>query len=460
LRSGAAAYNSRSTHSDGPRRGAPFAMLDITLLRKDLAHVVAGLEKRKSPQPFLDVPRFSALEAERKTIQTRTEELQARRNALSREIGQRKTAGRDSAETMAEVGRVGEDLKSQAERLETIQRELSALLMAVPNLPDDSVPVGADESANVEIRRWSPSGDGPPKFAFTPKDHVDLGAPLGLDLDTGVKLAGSRFSFLRGPVARLHRALAQFMLDLQTAEHGYVECYTPYIVNREVLEGTGQLPKFRDDMFWVTRGGDEKQAEQYLISTSEISLTNSVREQVLPADALPIRLTAHTPCFRSEAGSAGRDTRGMIRQHQFDKVEMVQIVHPECSAAALEEMLGHAETVLQRLGLAYRVLLLSSGDMGFGAAKTYDLEVWVPAQNAYREISSVSNCDAFQARRMQTRFKNAQGRNEFVHTLNGSGLAVGRALVAVLENFQNADGSITVPAVLRPYMAGLDVLKP
>mgnify|MGYP001605962044 CR=1 FL=1 len=435
-------------------------MLDITLLRKDLAHVVAGLEKRKSPQPFLDVPRFAALEAERKSIQTRTEDLQARRNALSRQIGQRKAAGQDSAEAMAEVGQVGDELKSQAERLEAIQRELSALLMAVPNLPDDSVPVGPDESANVEIRRWSPDGKGPPAFAFAPKDHVDVGAPLGLDLDTGVKLAGSRFSFLRGPVARLHRALAQFMLDLQTAEHGYVECYTPYIVNREVLEGTGQLPKFKDDMFWVTRGGDETQAEQYLISTSEISLTNSVREQVLPVDALPIRLTAHTPCFRSEAGSAGRDTRGMIRQHQFDKVEMVQIVHPERSAAALEEMVGHAETVLQRLGLAYRVVLLSSGDMGFGAAKTYDLEVWVPAQNAYREISSVSNCDAFQARRMQTRFKNAQGRNEFVHTLNGSGLAVGRALVAVLENFQNADGSITVPAVLRPYMAGLDVLKP
>ena len=435
-------------------------MLDITLLRKDLAYVVAGLEKRKSPQPFLDVARFTALESDRKTIQSRTEELQARRNALSREIGQRKAAGQGSAETMAEVGQVGDDLKSQAERLEAIQRELSALLMAVPNLPDDSVPVGPDESANVELRRWSPDGKGPPAFAFTPKDHVDLGAPLGLDLDTGVKLAGSRFSFLRGPVARLHRALAQFMLDLQTAEHGYVECYTPYIVNREVLEGTGQLPKFKDDMFWVTRGGDAAQPEQYLISTSEISLTNSVREQVLAADALPIRLTAHTPCFRSEAGSAGRDTRGMIRQHQFDKVEMVQIVHPERSAAALEEMLGHAETVLQRLGLAYRVVLLSSGDMGFGAAKTYDLEVWVPAQNAYREISSVSNCDAFQARRMQTRFKNAQGRNEFVHTLNGSGLAVGRALVAVLENFQNADGSVTVPGVLRPYMASLEVLKP
>ncbi|MGH8795825.1 MAG: serine--tRNA ligase, partial [Caldimonas sp.] len=345
-------------------------MLDITLLRKDLAHVVAGLEKRKSPQPFLDVQRFTALEAERKSIQTRTEELQARRNALSRQIGQRKGAGQDSTEAMTEVGQVGDELKLQAERLEAIQRELSALLMAVPNLPDDSVPVGPDESANVEIRRWSPDGKGPPAFAFTPKDHIDLGAPLGLDLDTGVKLAGSRFSFLRGPVARLHRALAQFMLDLQTAEHGYVECYTPYIVNREVLEGTGQLPKFKDDMFWVTRGGDETQAEQYLISTSEISLTNSVREQVLPADALPIRLTAHTPCFRSEAGSAGRDMRGMIRQHQFDKVEMVQIVHPDKSYEALEAMTGHAEAILQKLGLPYRVVALCTGDMGFGAAKT------------------------------------------------------------------------------------------
>jgi seryl-tRNA synthetase len=319
--------------------------------------------------------------------------------------------------------------------------------------------VAPDESGNVEVRRWSVDGKGPPAFEFAARDHVDLGTPLGLDLDTGALLSGSRFSFLRGPVARLHRALGQFMLDLQTTEHGYVECYTPYIVNREVLEGTGQLPKFKDDMFWVSRGGDETQTEQYLISTSEIPLTNSVREQVLAADALPIRLTAHTPCFRSEAGSAGRDTRGLIRQHQFDKVEMVQIVHPEKSAAALEEMAGHAEAVLQKLGLAYRVMLLSTGDMGFGSAKTYDLEVWVPAQNTYREISSVSNCEAFQARRMQTRFKSAQGKNEFVHTLNGSGLAIGRALVAVLENFQNADGSITIPAVLRPYMGGLERMQ-
>ncbi len=431
-------------------------MLDITLLRKDLASVVAALERRKSPQPYLDVERFQSLETERKAIQTRTEELQARRNSLSRQIGQLKAQKQDTSAVMAEVGGLGDDLKASADRLEVIQAEMSQMLMSVPNLPHESVPVGADEGANVELHRWGT----PRRFDFAVKDHVDLGAPLGLDFDTGAKLSGARFSFLRGPVARLHRALAQFMLDTQTGEHGYTECYSPYIVNREVLEGTGQLPKFREDMFWVTRGGDEDQPEQYLISTSEISLTNTVRESVLAADQLPIRLTAHSPCFRSEAGSAGRDTRGMIRQHQFDKVEMVQIVHPEKSYEALEEMRGHAEAILQKLGLPYRVVLLSSGDMGFGAAKTYDLEVWLPAQNTYREISSVSNCEAFQARRMQARFKNAQGKNELVHTLNGSGLAVGRALVAVLENGQNADGSITVPEVLRPYMGGTEVLKP
>ena len=430
-------------------------MLDINLLRKDLGAVVAGLEKRKSPQPFLDVDRFTALEAERKSIQSRTEELQARRNTLSKQIGQLKAKGEDTASVMAEVGGLGDSLKASAEQLDVIQAELSALLMAVPNLPHDSVPLGADDAANVEVRRWGRL----PVFDFTPKDHVDLGAPLGLDLDTGAKLSGSRFSFLRGPIARLHRALAQFMLDVQTGEHGYTECYTPYIVNREALEGTGQLPKFKEDMFWVSRGGDEAQTEQVLISTSEISLTNSVREQLLAADALPIKLTAHSPCFRSEAGSAGRDTRGMIRQHQFDKVEMVQIVHPEHSYDVLEQMLGHAEAVLQKLGLAYRVVTLCGGDLGFGSTKTYDLEVWLPAQNTYREISSCSNCEAFQARRMQTRFKNAQGKNEFVHTLNGSGLAVGRALVAVLENFQNADASVTVPEALRPYMGGVAVLK-
>jgi seryl-tRNA synthetase len=430
-------------------------MLDITLLRKDLASVIATLEKRKTPQPFLDVTRFQSFESERKTLQTRTEELQARRNSLSKQIGMLKAKGEDTAAVMAEVGGLADELKASAERLDAIQAELSLMLMSVPNLPHASVPVGADENANVELLRWGT----PRSFDFTVKDHVDLGAPLGLDFDTGAKLSGSRFSFLRGPVARLHRALAQFMLDTQTQAHGYTECYTPYIVNREVLEGTGQLPKFKEDMFWVSRGGDETQPEQYLISTSEISLTNSVRDSVLAADQLPIKLTAHSPCFRSEAGSAGRDTRGMIRQHQFDKVEMVQIVHPEKSYEALEEMRGHAEAVLQKLGLPYRVVTLCSGDMGFGSTKTYDLEVWLPAQNTYREISSVSNCEAFQARRMQARFKNAQGKNELVHTLNGSGLAVGRTLVAVLENYQSADGSITVPEVLRPYLGGQAALK-
>lgn len=431
-------------------------MLDITLLRKDLDLVVKTLEKRKTPQPFLDVERFQSLETERKAIQTRTEDLQAKRNSLSKQIGMLKAQKQDTSAVMAEVGGLGDELKASADRLEVIQAELSQMLMSVPNLPHESVPVGNDEHANVELHRW-----GTPKtYDFPVKDHVDLGAPLGLDFDTGAKLSGSRFSFLRGPVARLHRALAQFMLDTQTNEHGYTECYSPYIVNREVLEGTGQLPKFREDMFWVTRGGDEDQPEQYLISTSEISLTNTVRESVLAESQLPIKLTAHSPCFRSEAGSAGRDTRGMIRQHQFDKVEMVQIVHPEKSYAALEEMRGHAEAILQKLGLPYRVVTLCTGDMGFGSTKTYDLEVWLPAQNTYREISSVSNCEAFQSRRMQARFKNAQGKNELVHTLNGSGLAVGRTLVAVLENNQNADGSITVPDVLRPYMGGTAVLKP
>ena len=434
-------------------------MLDITLLRKDLPSVIARLEKRKSPQPYLDVVRFQALESERKGLQTRTEELQAQRNSLSKQIGALKGKGEDTSTVMAQVAGLADELKASAERLEVIQAELSDLLMAVPNLPQDSVPVGADEQGNVEVRRWSPNGVGPRAFDFAPKDHVDLGAPLGLDFDLGATLSGSRFSFMRGPVARLHRALAQFMLDVQTQAHGYTECYTPYIVNREVLEGTGQLPKFKEDMFWVSRGGDETQPEQYLISTSEISLTNSVREKVLAADQLPIKLTAHSPCFRSEAGSAGRDTRGLIRQHQFDKVEMVQITLPEHSDAALDQMVGHAEAVLQQLGLPYRVLLLCTGDMGFGSSKTYDLEVWVPAQNTYREISSCSNCEAFQARRMQARYKSAQGRNEFVHTLNGSGVAVGRALVAVLENYQNADGSITVPEALRPYMGGVEVLK-
>ena len=431
-------------------------MLDINLLRRDLDGVIARLDARKTPQPFLDRERFLALEGERKRIQTRSEELQAQRNSLSRQIGQLKAKGEDSTAAMAQVQSLADELAASAARTEAVQAEIAALLMSLPNLPHDSVPVGADETANAEVRRWGAQR----AYAFAVKDHVDVGAPLGLDFDTGAKLSGARFTFLRGPVARLHRALAQFMLDVQTEQHGYTECYTPYIVNREILEGTGQLPKFKDDMFWVYRGGDEQREEQYLISTSEISLTNSVREQILDAAALPIKLTAHSPCFRSEAGSAGRDTRGMIRQHQFDKVEMVQITHPEKSYEALEQMVGHAEAILQKLELPYRVVLLSTGDMGFGASKTYDLEVWLPAQNTYREISSCSNCEAFQARRMQTRFRNAQGKNELVHTLNGSGLAVGRTLVAVLENHQQADGSIAVPAALRPYLGGREVLRP
>ena len=430
-------------------------MLDINLLRRDLDGVLAGLSARKTPQPFLDVERFRTLEAERKTLQTRVEELQARRNALSKQIGQLKAKSQDSSEPMAEVARIADGLSEGAAVLEHIQAELNAMLLGLPNLPQAGVPVGGDEAANVEVRRCGQVR----QFEFTPKDHVDLGAPLGMDFDTGARLSGSRFTFMRGGIARLHRALAQFMLDVQTTEHGYTECYTPYIVNRDILEGTGQLPKFKDDMFWVLRGGDEQQAEMYLISTSEISLTNSVREQILDPAALPIRLTAHSPCFRSEAGSAGRDTRGMIRQHQFDKVEMVQVVHPEHSNDALEQMVGHAEAILQKLQLPYRVVALCSGDMGFSAAKTYDLEVWLPAQNTYREISSCSNCEAFQARRMQARFRNAQGKTGFVHTLNGSGLAVGRTLVAVLENFQRADGSIELPPVLWPYMGGLKELR-
>jgi seryl-tRNA synthetase len=430
-------------------------MIDNNLIRRDLDGVIAQLQRRKNPQPYLDVPAYTALEAERKQIQTATEALQARRNAVSKEIGQLKGKGGDTTVLMIEVSGIGEQMKAGADRLDVIQAELQLMLMGLPNLPQASVPDGVDETGNVEVRRWGT----PPTLAFTPRDHIDLGAPLGLEIETGAKLSGARFTFMRGPIARLHRALAQFMLDTHTTQHGYTECYTPYIVNREVLEGTGQLPKFKEDMFWVLRGGDEEQPEQYLISTSEIPLTNTVREQILEATQLPIKLTAHSPCFRSEAGSGGRDVRGMIRQHQFDKVEMVQIVHPDHSHAALDEMVGHAEAILQKLELPYRVMALCTGDMGPAASRTYDLEVWLPAQNTYREISSCSNCEAYQARRMQARFRNPQGKTELVHTLNGSGLAVGRTLVAVLENHQQADGSIHVPMALRPYLGGLAVLK-
>jgi seryl-tRNA synthetase len=441
-------------------------MLDITSLRKDLDAVVARLQTRKSPQPFLDVAAFQSLENERKSLQVRTEELQAKRNSLSKQIGMLKGKGEhaQAEAVMTEVAQHKAELESSAARLDQIQGELQTLLLAVPNLPHETVPVGEDEAGNVELRRWSPQaglGGSPAELGFPAKDHVELAEPLGLDFATATKLSGSRFVVMKGPIARLHRALAQFMLDVQTQEHGYTECYTPYIVNADTLRGTGQLPKFEADLFAAKKGGQEgdDQGALYLIPTSEVPLTNFVRDEVVAEADLPIKLTAHTPCFRSEAGSAGRDTRGLIRQHQFDKVEMVQIVHPEKSYEALEAMTGHAEAVLQKLGLPYRVLALCTGDMGFGATRTHDLEVWLPAQNTYREISSVSNCEAFQARRLQARFKNAQGKNEWVHTLNGSGLAVGRALVAVIENFQNADGSITVPPVLRPYLGGTAELR-
>jgi seryl-tRNA synthetase len=428
-------------------------MLDIQQLRKDAQAVATRLAARGG-QP-LDVAAFTALEGERKQVQTETEALQASRNTLSKQIGELKRTGADASAVMAQVSALPDQLKSLETKLADIQARMNALLMNVPNVPHDSVPVGKDETGNVEVRK-----NGMPRsFDFAVKDHVDVGAPLGLDFETGAKLSGARFTFLRGPVAKLHRALAQFMLDVQTQEHGYTECYTPYIVNTDTLLGTGQLPKFKDDMFSVKKGGAGEEGDLYLISTSEISLTNLVRDELLKETDLPIKLTAHSPCFRSEAGSYGKDTRGMIRQHQFDKVEMVRIERPENSYAALEEMTGHAENILKKLGLPHRVMLLCTGDMGFTAAKTYDLEVWLPAQNTYREISSCSNCEAFQARRMQARFKNAQGKTEFVHTLNGSGLAVGRTLVAVLENYQNADGSVTVPEALRPYMGGMEVLR-
>ena len=443
-------------------------MLDITLLRKDLDGIVARLQTRKSPQTWLDVDAFSALEAERKMLQTRTEDLQAQRNSLSKQIGMLKGkgdhAGADAV--MAQVGGIKQTLEAAETRLKALQAEIEDILSGVPNLPHASVPMGADEKANVELRRWTPQGGlgaNPLPLGFAAKDHVDLGEPLGLDFDAGAKLSGARFTVMRGPIARLHRALAQFMLDVQTQEHGYTECYTPYIVNADSLRGTGQLPKFEADLFAARKGGQEGEeqpdnAPLYLIPTSEVPLTNLVRDQILAESELPVKLTAHSPCFRSEAGSYGRDTRGMIRQHQFDKVEMVQIVHPQKSGEALEEMTVHAETILQKLGLPYRVVALCTGDMGFGAARTHDLEVWLPAQNTYREISSVSNCEAFQARRMQARFRNAQGKTELLHTLNGSGLAVGRTLVAVLENYQQADGSIRIPEALRPYMGDATVL--
>lgn len=430
-------------------------MLDIQLLRTDAAAVAAKLAQRGF---VFDSAAFDALEAQRKALQMRTEELQSRRNSVSKQIGALKGQGKhaEAEAAMAEVAQIKTDLEQADTGYQAVQAQIDALLLGIPNLPHESVPAGKDETENVEVRRVGT----PRQFDFEIKDHVDLGEKLGLDFETAAALSGARFSLMKGQVARLHRALAQFMLDTHTQQHGYTECYTPYIVSDSTLIGTGQLPKFGEDLFHVIRGGDESKTKQYLIPTAEVTLTNTVRERILPADALPLKLTAHSPCFRSEAGSHGKDTRGLIRQHQFDKVEMVQIAHPDHSYAALEEMVGHAERILQLLELPYRVITLCTGDMGFGAAKTYDLEVWVPAQNTYREISSCSNCEDFQARRMKARFKDEDGKNRLVHTLNGSGLAVGRTLVAVLENHQNADGSISIPAALRPYLGGVDKLVP
>ena len=435
-------------------------MLDISLLRDDLPGVAAGLAKRGVT---LDTARFQTLESERKAIQTRTQDLQAKRNTLSKAIGAAKGKGEDASALMTEVAGIGAETKALEAELDRVQGELRDFLLGYPNPTHASVPVGRSSDDNVEVRRWGT----PRQFDFPIKDHTDVGERLGmLDFAVAAKLSGARFTFLRGELAHLHRAIAQLMLDMQTREHGYTECYTPYIVNAETLIGTTQLPKFEADMFAVKRGGaadnpaDDSAAEErlYLISTSEITLTNSIRGEILSLDALPVKLTAHSPCFRSEAGSYGKDTRGMIRQHQFDKVEMVQIVHPAKSYDALEEMTGHAEAVLKRLELPHRVVALCTGDIGFASAKTYDLEVWLPGQGAYREISSCSNCEAFQARRMQARFRNAQGKPELVHTLNGSGLAVGRTLVAVMENCQRADGGIDIPAALQPYMNGAKVI--
>jgi seryl-tRNA synthetase len=427
-------------------------MIDIQLLRNDLDDVVTRLKTRGYQ---LDGAAFVELEAERKQIQVRTQELQAKRNTVSKEIGIAKSRGEDASATLREVAGIGDELTSLERNLEAVQQRVRDWLLAMPNLPHASVPVGVSEADNAEVRRWG----SPTTFDFAPRDHVDIGTAVGgLDFDVSAKISGARFYALRGAVARLHRALVQLMLDTHTTEHGYAECYVPYLVNADALVGTGQLPKFEEDLFWATKGGAPDEGRWYLIPTAEVPLSNFVRDQIVAATALPLRLTAHSPCFRSEAGSYGKDTRGMIRVHQFDKVEMVQIVEPDRSYEALEEMTGHAEAILQKLELPYRVVTLCTGDMGFAAAKTYDLEVWLPGQGKYREISSCSNCETFQARRMQARYRNAQGKPELVHTLNGSGLAVGRTLVAVLENYQRADGGIDIPAALRSYMGGASVI--
>ncbi len=431
-------------------------MLDVQLLRKDLPAVAARLKDRKF---VLDTAAFETLEAQRKTLQTATEALQAKRNALSKQVGVLKGQKQDATAVLAEVAGIGDELTANEATLKVVQAGIENFLLTIPNLPHESVPVGADEHGNVEVLRWGT----PRSFEGEVKDHVDIGTPLGLDFDTGAMLAGSRFAVLKGGIARLHRALGAFMLDMHTTQHGYTEYYTPYIANAESLRGTGQLPKFEADLFAVKKGGQDAQIGDsealYLIPTAEVTLTNTVRGQMIAAADLPIQMVAHTACFRSEAGSYGRDTRGLIRQHQFDKVEMVQITDADSSYAALEALTGHAEAILQALELPYRKVLLCTGDMGFGSAKTYDLEVWLPAQNTYREISSCSNFEGFQGRRLGTRYKNAAGKPEAVHTLNGSGLAVGRTLVAILENYQQADGSVTVPKALQAWMGGVEVIR-
>jgi seryl-tRNA synthetase len=435
-------------------------MIDPQLLRKDIAAVAASLATRKFQ---LDVEKFNTLEAERKSLQTRTEELQAKRNQLAKAIGMKKGKGEDASAELTQASQVNVDMESGAARLSVLQSEIADFLMGIPNLPDESVPVGKDETQNQEVKVWGVL----PTFSFPVKDHVDLGAPLGLDFESAAKISGSRFVVLKGQIARLHRALAQFMLDIHTSQHGYEELYVPLMVNAASMRGTGQLPKFEEDLFKVPRqmggedgAGEAKMENFYLIPTAEVPVTNLVRDTITAAEELPLKFVAHTPCFRSEAGSYGRDVRGMIRQHQFEKVELVQIAKPEESMQLLEELTANAEKILELLELPYRKVLLCTGDMGFGSTKTYDLEVWIPSQNAYREISSCSNMGDFQARRMQARFKSGQGKPELVHTLNGSGLAVGRTGVALLENCQQADGSIAIPKVLQPYMGGLEVLKP
>jgi seryl-tRNA synthetase len=432
-------------------------VLDIQLLRSDLRAVASRLADRGYQ---LSTAGFEALEAQRKKLQTETQELQARRNQLSKQVGQLKAKGEDASQLMAQVNAQASRLKALEEELDAIQVKLDDFLLDVPNLPHASVPVGKSSEDNPEVRR----GGMPRAFDFPVKDHVDVGTPLGLDFEVASKISGARFVLMKGDIARLHRALAQFMLDLHTREHGYTEIYAPYLVNSATMRGTGQLPKFEEDLFKIPRQAPEagamRDASLYLIPTAEVPVTNIVREEILEPSRLPLKFVCHTPCFRSEAGSYGKDTRGMIRQHQFDKVELVQIVRPERSYDALEELTAHAEAILKKLELPYRVVTLCTADVGFAAAKTYDLEVWLPAQKAYREISSCSNCEAFQARRMQARFRNEKGKTEYVHTLNGSGLAVGRALIAVLENYQRRDGGVDVPAALQPYMGGLKIIRP